>query len=36
MTIPPRRRDAPSLRVTATDAAGNKLNQEITRAYGLK
>ncbi len=26
---------APSLRVTATDAAGGKLTQEVTRAYGL-
>jgi hypothetical protein len=27
---------APSLRLTATDADGNKLTQEITKAYGLK
>jgi hypothetical protein len=27
---------APSLRLTATDANGNKLSQQITKAYGLK
>ncbi len=27
---------APSLRLTAIDAAGNKLEQEVTKAYGLK
>jgi hypothetical protein len=27
---------APSLRLTATDEAGGKLEQEVTKAYGLK
>jgi hypothetical protein len=27
---------APSLRLTATDADGNKLEQQVTKAYGLK
>jgi hypothetical protein len=27
---------APSLRLTATDAVGGKLEQEVTRAHGLK
>lgn len=28
--------NAPSLRLTATDAVGGKLEQEVTKAYGLK
>ncbi|MFI6829355.1 hypothetical protein ACIBG5_19835 [Kribbella sp. NPDC050241] len=29
-------KQSPSFRITAVDAKGNKLVQEITKAYGLK